>query len=48
MESRGQGLSVDVGHEIEFPAKFAHFVQSRIKMCKIILYQKSAKSDYPC
>ena len=36
------------GKEIEFLTKFARFVHSRKKMCKAILVQKSAKSDYPC
>ena len=40
-------LSAD-GKEVEFSTKFARFVRKRKKMCKIILDQKTAKSDYPC
>ena len=40
-------LSAD-GKEVEFSTKFARFVRKRKKMCKMILDQKTAKSDYPC
>ena len=43
MESREQGLSID-GKEIEFPARFAHFVHRRKKMCKAVFDQQIRKT----